>query len=277
VQLLEKSQKSDVPPIRRQTSVPVRHQYIFVDFQRTSCYNIATTPATHYANSYYSAADTGLYYLQSRYYDPAIGRFINADSLVSTGQGILGNNMFAYCLNNPILFIDDSGYLAYPGEIHNEVVRRIARKYGYYSEQRIAYSPLQQVVYKRLYGRADLISSSGEVWEVKPNRMWHIEAGKKQIKQYVSGTWKNNSDRPLKAGGKIERDSFIYTSMGVTYRVTYEYAGNGIITYDYSIVDVNINTNILTAFAVICAGAGAFSERLTLQPNIKAAQKINFG
>jgi hypothetical protein len=60
VQLLEKSQKSDVPPIRRQTSVPVRHQYIFVDFQRTSCYNIATTPATHYANSYYSAAEIPL-------------------------------------------------------------------------------------------------------------------------------------------------------------------------------------------------------------------------
>ena len=30
--------------------------------------------------------ETGLYYLQSRYYDPEIGRFINADALVSTGQ-----------------------------------------------------------------------------------------------------------------------------------------------------------------------------------------------
>lgn len=55
------------------------------------------------------SAETGLYYLQSRYYDPAIGRFINADSLVSTGQGVLGNNMFAYCGNNPANRADPSG------------------------------------------------------------------------------------------------------------------------------------------------------------------------
>ena len=46
--------------------------------------------------------ETGLYYLQSRYYDPHLCRFINADTYVSTGQGILGHNMFAYCRNNPV-------------------------------------------------------------------------------------------------------------------------------------------------------------------------------
>ena len=50
--------------------------------------------------------ETGLYYLQSRYYNPEIGRFINADALVATGQGLLGNNMFAYCLNNPVSLKD---------------------------------------------------------------------------------------------------------------------------------------------------------------------------
>lgn len=60
-------------------------------------------------NSDVCAQDTGLYYLQSRYYDPSIGRFINADALVSTGQGLLGNNMFAYCRNNPVSRIDISG------------------------------------------------------------------------------------------------------------------------------------------------------------------------
>ena len=53
--------------------------------------------------------ETGLYYLQSRYYNPTVGRFINADTFVSTGQGILGNNMFAYCNNNPVSRIDISG------------------------------------------------------------------------------------------------------------------------------------------------------------------------
>ena len=59
--------------------------------------------------SYYYDAETGLYYLQSRYYDPVIGRFINADKYVSTGQGILSNNMFAYCVNNPVNRIDKTG------------------------------------------------------------------------------------------------------------------------------------------------------------------------
>ena len=46
--------------------------------------------------------ETGLYYLLSRYYDPATGRYINADGLVSTGQGIGGTNMYSYCGNNPV-------------------------------------------------------------------------------------------------------------------------------------------------------------------------------
>ena len=53
--------------------------------------------------------ETGLYYVSSRYYDPEIGRFINADGLISTGQGFVGNNMFAYCLNNPVMRYDPDG------------------------------------------------------------------------------------------------------------------------------------------------------------------------
>ena len=53
--------------------------------------------------------EAGFYYLQSRYYDPAVGRFLNADSYASTGQDIIGYNMFAYCGNSPIMFIDNSG------------------------------------------------------------------------------------------------------------------------------------------------------------------------
>ena len=53
--------------------------------------------------------ETKLYYLQSRYYNPEIGRFISADAYVSTGQGILSNNMFAYCGNNPVIRIDPTG------------------------------------------------------------------------------------------------------------------------------------------------------------------------
>ena len=60
-------------------------------------------------DGYNPIQELGLYYLQSRHYNPTWGRFINADALVSTGQGILGNNMFAYCRNNPVKRKDISG------------------------------------------------------------------------------------------------------------------------------------------------------------------------
>ena len=55
--------------------------------------------------------ETKLYYLQSRYYNPTWGRFISADAYISTGQGVLGYNMFAYCLNNPVNCADYGGNL----------------------------------------------------------------------------------------------------------------------------------------------------------------------
>ena len=58
---------------------------------------------------YYYDTETGLYYLMTRYYDPEICRFISADVYMTTGQGVLGGNMFAYCLNNPILYSDTLG------------------------------------------------------------------------------------------------------------------------------------------------------------------------
>ena len=61
---------------------------------------------------YYYDTETGFYYLQSRYYDPEIGRFINADSYASTDMvGLLSTNMFSYCENNPVMRVDPTGEL----------------------------------------------------------------------------------------------------------------------------------------------------------------------
>ena len=62
---------------------------------------------------YYYDSETGFYYLQSRYYDPEIGRFINADSYASTDEtGLLSTNMFAYCENDPVNKSDPTGEVA---------------------------------------------------------------------------------------------------------------------------------------------------------------------
>ena len=58
---------------------------------------------------YYYDSETGFYYLQSRYYDPEISRFINGDKYSATATGFLGYNMFAYCNNNPIIAADYDG------------------------------------------------------------------------------------------------------------------------------------------------------------------------
>ena len=52
---------------------------------------------------------TQLYYLNSRYYDPETGRFVNADGLINNSQGPLGTNLYTYCLNNPVNMLDTDG------------------------------------------------------------------------------------------------------------------------------------------------------------------------
>ena len=69
----------------------------------------AANPFTYRGYLDINIGDYHLYYLGSRFYSPQIGRFLNADKHVDTGVGILGTNMFAYCNNNPIVFIDPLG------------------------------------------------------------------------------------------------------------------------------------------------------------------------
>ena len=61
---------------------------------------------------YYYDSEFEFYYLQSRYYWPALGRFISADSLFMAGDALVGTNMYAYCSNNPVMLVDPSGYAA---------------------------------------------------------------------------------------------------------------------------------------------------------------------
>ena len=71
---------------------------------------VANNPLRY--RGYYYDTDLGLYYLQTRYYDSNTGRFINADS--SLYEGLLGSNMYAYCENNPVMYVDYSGESPYP-------------------------------------------------------------------------------------------------------------------------------------------------------------------
>ncbi len=58
----------------------------------------------------------GLYYLNSRYYNPSWGRFINADSFGGVVGGLLSHNIFAYCANDSVMMSDPSGHFWYYGD-----------------------------------------------------------------------------------------------------------------------------------------------------------------
>ena len=75
------------------------------------------TSSTHIGNlnpfryrGYYYDVETGLYFLKSRYYDPEVGRFLNMDSIIFADNcETNGINLYAYCLNNPVNYIDPFG------------------------------------------------------------------------------------------------------------------------------------------------------------------------
>jgi len=71
-----------------------------------------------YAGEYLDK-ETGLYYLRARYYDPYIGRFISEDSYWGEDDNPLSLNLYTYCFNDPIRFIDPTGHDPYDKIIAN--------------------------------------------------------------------------------------------------------------------------------------------------------------
>jgi RHS repeat-associated protein len=75
--------------------------------------SMANTNPIRY-RSYYYDAETGFYYVSSRYYDPEIGRWISTEPNVDysefdEGAGLIGYNVYAYCANNPVNNFDPDG------------------------------------------------------------------------------------------------------------------------------------------------------------------------
>ena len=100
---------------------------------------------------YYYDTETGLYYLNSRYYDPEVGRFINTDSLLGANGDVLASNLFVYCKNNPICQYDPTGhdpeFLSYP-KLTEERLR--SPKYQYIFDALNGYTPEARLYFERL-------------------------------------------------------------------------------------------------------------------------------
>ena len=113
--LFEKNLQGDVVAIYNASGIKlVSYTYDAWGKVTTAYHNGGVSTGARYNpfryRGYYYDEDTGLYYLNSRYYDPATGRFISADSVIAgVGGSIPSYNMFAYCFNNPVNMIDGTG------------------------------------------------------------------------------------------------------------------------------------------------------------------------
>ena len=82
----------------------------YVDNSDNETYNYISNINPFRYRGYYYDTETGLYYLNSRYYDSELGRFINADSIENIDtENLNGFNLYMYCANNPIINIDKYG------------------------------------------------------------------------------------------------------------------------------------------------------------------------
>ena len=127
---------------------------------------------------YYYDDETGLYYLQSRYYDPEVGRFINADDV--NFIGITGSeisyNPFAYCGNEPVNDSDKYGYAA--KDITSKLMSLMRGNVG------ILATELSNNIskYGKIKGKAQTITyfikcvKTGGVWDLKSKPEWKLKA-----------------------------------------------------------------------------------------------------
>ncbi len=128
--------------------------------------------------------ETGLYYLRSRYFNPNLCRFVNADSHLGFRGEIFAHNVYTYCVNSPVCLWDNDGlvwtmgaYEPYYGFYHSEVQKWI-----------VAHNVGVAMEVSTSTGRIDLYNvCSHEIYEVKPDRPEHIEAGKAQLERYMRG------------------------------------------------------------------------------------------
>ena len=106
---------------------------------------------------YYYDTETGFYYLQSRYYNPQWGRFLNADGYVNANGDLIGFNMYAYCSNNPVMSIDPFGTFSLK-ETWNNVTTWV--------DDNII-NPAGQVVVETTFAIIDWINPNNEISSVQ--------------------------------------------------------------------------------------------------------------
>lgn len=148
---------------------------------------------------YYLDSETGYYYLQSRYYNPDICRFINADEpsmMYSQLKDIAAYNLLAYCLNNPINMSDEVGYQP---EWAGAICRKAKNTYVY----KYFVKATQKGWFSKLFYAAGFIRDSKGVYHARQD-CWQRIAGYNDIYDWAFnlGTSMKRAKFPFSCNGK---------------------------------------------------------------------------
>ncbi len=129
---------------------------------------------------YYYDTETGLYYLQSRYYSPDLMRFISQDDpVLSNDQGEpLGSNLYAYCLNNPVMNSDYTGTDAIILQSHESVFNfgHMGLLFQYKNNWYYWYWGLHSTIAPLQYGITALVGLSGTFKATTATRNFAVSA-----------------------------------------------------------------------------------------------------
>lgn len=152
---------------------------------------IGNTSVIGYAGYQYDA-ETGLYYVQSRYYNPYIGNFVSKDAFHGILAEPLTLNRYLYCYGNPVMYVDPSGYYTpYEGWVaHTELQAYFTQYYLFSKNKAYVEHPVYGVESnKSFWGRADMVLDTGlklEVYEIKPFADKMGGLGKLQLAGYIN-------------------------------------------------------------------------------------------
>ena len=173
--------------------------------------------------------ETGLYYLRSRYYDPAWGRFLHADG--SAGFDLFGFNIFCYCSNAVIVLLDadgdDPAHYYFHNAVQSAVINHLIATHPgallpIYSEE-----PVKSELGS---GRIDIYNPNTlEIWEVKKSTISDVVAYEQIARYILTDRWNRKpNEEGLTPGGFILPGVAYY----LDYEIPYWWQGPGVIMYD---------------------------------------------
>jgi RHS repeat-associated protein len=208
--------------------------------------------------SYRYDTETGLYYLQSRYYNPEWGRFINNDSIAGSVGELLGHNIFAYCKNSPINMEDPTGHREiYEATLQEESSKErhasIASMNKHYHDNRALKKVVQNV--KRLtYDVGSSLTSSGLDKLASPMVVQLNREMKRHKSKSICLPGSKIAKYTNYALTCVETGSQVYNDIN-SYGWTYDGIGRATIDIGITVI-IYMSSDVLTPFGGVLLGVG---------------------